>query len=329
MISASTRFFTESDQTMNKNKLLPVESLIKLVGTDPESRKLCNTLFDVWAGVKDAETSNRLLKNLVMRYAELEKQMRELNLELKHSQEALLKDLAAAAEIQKTLLPSSLPTSDKIEAAYEFIPCDKVGGDLINLFRYDDNRWLLWVLDVSGHGPRAAMVTMAVDQFLRSSSELNYLKPIEIMRALNKEFPFSRFESFFTLVYGVVDIDRQVFTYCNSAHPKPILLQPGCRPSFIDGHGPMLGLDFADTWPEVTADFSDGRGILIYTDGLFECSDKNGHIFGETRLLDMLESLQEQDASGLSAAVMAEMRNFMGKIHFQDDLTFLILKSRP
>lgn len=314
---------------MNKNKQLPIESIIKLAGTNSENRKLCNTFFDVWAGVKDAEISNKLLKNLIMRYAELEKQMREINLELKRSQEALLDDLAAAAEIQKTFLPSSLPTSDKIEAAYEFIPCDKVGGDLINLFRYDENRWLLWVLDVSGHGPRAAMVTMAVDQFLRSSSGLNYLKPPEIMKALDKEFPFSRFGSFFTLVYGVVDIDRQVFTYCNSAHPKPIFLQPGCKPAFIDGHGPMLGLDFTDAWSEVVADFSGGRGILVYTDGLFECSNKEGHIFGEARLLEMLNGLQDQDAHGLADAVMSEMRAFMGEVRFQDDLTFLILKSRP
>ena len=308
---------------------VPIDSIIKLAGSGPENRELCNFLLDVWAGVKDAETSNRLLKTLVLHYAEAEKRVRELNLELKKNQDAMLEDLAAAASIQQTLLPSSLPASDKIEAAYEFIPCDKVGGDLVNLVRYDDDRWLLWVVDVAGHGPRAAMITVAVAQFLQSSTGLNYLKPSEIMAALDKEFPFVRFGSFFTIIYGVVDLKHQVFTYCNSAHPKPILLQPYCTPTFIDGHGPMLGLDFQEPWPVVKVDFSEGRGILLYTDGLFECANSGGHILGEEKLLELVAKIQEQDACGFVSAVMSEMRAFMGKARFQDDLTFLILKSRP
>lgn len=310
-----------------KSQTIPVQFITRLAGSDLKGRELGTFLIDIWADVKDVDVNNRLLKNLILRYATVEKQMRALNDELNLRQKAMLEDLAAAASIQKTLLPATLPGSDLVEASFEFLPCDQVGGDLVNLIRRDDEHWLAWVVDVAGHGPRAAMITVAVAQFLQSYSGNDAFQPAAVMKALDKEFPFTRFGSFFTIIYGVVNPLKQTFTYCNSGHPNPILLQPGQAPTFVEGNGPMLGLGIPLPWPEITIDFSSGKSLLLYTDGLVECADASGYLYGEDRLLEMLNRLQNQSVNSLSTSIMSEMRSFMGKVKFQDDFTFLALKS--
>ncbi len=310
-----------------KSQTIPVQCITRLAGSDFKSRQLGTFLIDIWADVKDVDVNNRLLKSLVLRYASVEKEIRALNEELNRRQKTMLEDLAAAASIQKTLLPATLPGSDMVEASFEFLPCDQVGGDLVNLIRRDDEHWLAWVVDVAGHGPRAAMITVAVAQFLQSYSGSEALQPAAVMRALDKEFPFTRFGSFFTIIYGVVNPLKQTFTYCNSGHPNPVLMQPGLSPTFVEGNGPMLGLGIPLPWTEFTIDFSRGKSVLLYTDGLVECADASGHLYGEDRLLEMLNRLQNQSVNSLSTSIMSEMRSFMGKVKFQDDFTFLALKS--
>ncbi|MDD3146937.1 MAG: SpoIIE family protein phosphatase [Candidatus Riflebacteria bacterium] len=310
-----------------KSLKIPVQCITRLAGADMKNRDIGTFLLDIWAEVRDVDVNNRLLKSLILRYAAVENQMRALNSELASRQKAMLEDLAAAASIQKTLLPGSLPSSELVEAAFEFLPCDQVGGDLVNLVRHDDENWYAWVVDVAGHGPRAAMITVAVAQFLQTATN-NQLQPAEVMKALDKEFPFTRFGSFFTIIFGVVNPARQTFTYCNSGHPNPVLLQPGQAPVFIEGNGPMLGLGIPMPWNEITVDFSAGKSLLIYTDGLVECADADGMLFGEDRLLQMLNRLQYQTAPCLSTSIMNEMKTFMGNVKFQDDFTFLALKSK-
>lgn len=306
----------------------PVESVAALAQSNDRDRELAKYLIDIWANVNDTRINNDLLKTLVLRYAEVEKRMRTLNEELKHSQMAFHEDLGAAASIQKTLLPTILPESDRIEVAFEFLPCEQVGGDIVNLLRYDEDNWLVYVLDVAGHGPRAAMVSVAVAQFLQVSSRLKFLKPSSVMAALDKEFPFTRFNSFFTIIYGVFNLRKMTFNYCNSGHPNPVLMQPGLQPIFLEGNGPILGLGLPTAWPEVMVDLTQEKSVLLYTDGLIECANVTGRFFGEERLIEMLNRLQSLSAPCIASLIMNEMREFMGLIKFQDDFTLLVMKSK-
>jgi sigma-B regulation protein RsbU (phosphoserine phosphatase) len=89
-----------------------------------------------------------------------------------------------------------------------------MGGDIFNMFQLDDDHWGIYMLDVSGHGVQAAMVTVSVSQFLQpnsghllsrksgksgTTSELR--APADVLVALDTEFPFERFNNFFTITY--------------------------------------------------------------------------------------------------------------------------------
>jgi len=298
-----------------------------LTGSSSADHDMCSYLVDIWGAVKDVDVNGSLLKDLILRYVETEAQMKTLNEELNRRRKALLEEFAVAAGLQKTLLPTNLPESELFEIAYKFLPCEQVGGDLVGLQRLDEQNWIAWVVDVAGHGASAAMMTVAVADFLQPSSRLDFLQPSSVMEALDREFPFSKTGTFFTIIYGIVNLAEQTFTFANSGHPCPVLLQPGCQPRFIDGSGPMLGVGFSCRWPEVKVDLKGGKSLLLYTDGLVECIGKSEHIFGEQRLLEMLERLQDQPPHSLADSIMSEMHGFMGDKKFQDDFTFLVLKA--
>ena len=159
----------------------------------PPVSLLINELLEAWAQVKDHEVNNELLEELVFKYAEAEKQLKQLNRDLLWQQKRIQQDLDAAADIQKSLLPHNTKIVDRANVAWFFEPCDKIGGDIFNMIQLDDDYWAIYMLDVSGHGVPAAMVTVSVSQLMqlhtgflmqrgpRSSAKVNIKSPVEVM----------------------------------------------------------------------------------------------------------------------------------------------------
>ena len=132
----------------------------------PQLSKLTYQLLEYWATAKDFEINNELLQELVLKYALAERRLNELNKELVWRQERIEEDLAAAADIQKSLLPQKIDSIDHLAVAWKFKPCHQIGGDIFNMAQLDEDHWGIYMLDVSGHGVPAAMVAVSVFQNL-------------------------------------------------------------------------------------------------------------------------------------------------------------------
>ncbi|MGM0601097.1 MAG: PP2C family protein-serine/threonine phosphatase, partial [Candidatus Rifleibacteriota bacterium] len=204
-------------------------SLFKILGKEAEKidSLLLERILEAKASYSDLELNNDILKKLVSDYAALEKKNYQLLIELQNKNQTIKEDLIAAGEIQKSLLPDEQLDLAGYKITWDCIQCDQIGGDLINIFSYDQDNLIFYILDVSGHGPKAAMITVALSQFLLpygpSSQNRDFLSPASIFAELELEFPFGRFSSFFTIIYGVLNHKTGKCRICNSAHPYPIL----------------------------------------------------------------------------------------------------------
>ena len=139
----------------------------------------------------------------------------EKNIELKKKQHQIEQDLKAAAAIQQSLLPNTLPDIPKIDMAWRFEPCGQIGGDIFNVRSLDDTSIGLYMLDVCGHGVPAALIAVSVSQFLQGGRDYSLMEPERvrphtILERLNQSFPFERFESFFSI--HLLYLNRHVFT---------------------------------------------------------------------------------------------------------------------
>jgi sigma-B regulation protein RsbU (phosphoserine phosphatase) len=128
-------------------------------------------------------------KNKLKGYAgNLNRLVAERTEELRHTNEKMLKDLEYARDIQKAMLPDKLPNNDQVTFEAKYYPAEKVSGDFYNIFRLDDNRIGMYISDVCGHGVRAAMLTVFLNQSIKTIKEsegsLEVIRPSKVLENL-------------------------------------------------------------------------------------------------------------------------------------------------
>lgn len=288
---------------------------------DAEANRII-TMLEYQAREKDREINQKLLMKLVENYAQLERELAEKQLQIEE-------DLRAAASIQRSLLPHHLPELDPFGFAAKFIPCNFLGGDMFNVFAVTENILGIYMLDVSGHGIPAAMVTVSVSQTIQEtwSSTLPH-SPKEVLESLEKDYPFERFEKFFTIVYLLLDTTTGQLNYCNAGHPPPLLLHADGRLETLETGGGIVGLSGMLPFAEEGKRMEPGDTLLLYTDGLPEYEDASGECYGQERLAALLPGLRRLEPGALVEEVHGAMMRFGHNRPVQDDVALLAIRCR-
>ena len=268
----------------------------------------------------------------------LAKSMIRANQDLLKKQESLDNDLKAAAEIQKSLLPKVLPGIQSIDVSWKFMPCQRIGGDLFNLLRLDEDHWAIYMLDVSGHGVPSAMVSVSVSQMLRPQTGYVVKKsiipppyytvasPSDVLNELDMEYPIDRFEKFFTISYHVLNIKNGILKYSNAAHPPPVLLHQDGTLELLKEGGTIIGMGGILPFEEGERQLCFGDKLIIYTDGIVEYQDRKGSFYGEERFYMELQRLKDEPVSVIMDGIIESVMNFGEHNEPLDDITLLGLE---
>ena len=298
--------------------------------------QLVRDLMEYKALRKDNETNNQLLKELVMKYSAAEQRLSLLNRELVKKQELLEEDLEAAAGIQQALLPKRPTSAEKLDIAWRFEPCEHVGGDIFNVFWLDDRRHLgCYVLDVSGHGVPAAMVTVSVSQMFqgenggltrRKQAEPPFSRlasPAEVLSMLDQAYPIERFDKYFTMTYLIIDTKDLRLQYSNAAHPHPLLLRKEKVPEPLKRGGTIVGMGGVLPFEDGQKALAPGDKLILHTDGITEYQNREGTLFGDDRFHELLEQMKDRPVAELVKGVYEELMSFGDGEKIQDDVTLL------
>ena len=321
----------------NLNKYLHL-----LKDKDPLLSSLIHQLIEYRATAADNEINHRLLQELISRYAESEIRLKKLNQQLTLKQDRLEQDLIAAAEIQKSLLPTHANYGEILDVAWRFQPCDKIGGDIFNIIQLNDNHWAFYVIDVAGHGVPAAMVAVTVYQYLqlqsgnlmlRPEDSLNnqeVRQPAQVLKFLDREYPFERFNNFFTMNYVILNIKTGTVTSSSAGHPPPIILRKdGTVVTLKKGGRPIgtIDLRISTDEPIVYEQNREQIGaedkLLFYTDGVFEYQNDRGEFYGNKRFHEKLTALKDQPVSDLVEASFESLMAFGNSTAPKDDISLL------
>ena len=99
--------------------------------------------------------------------------------------EAMERELGIAREVQRELLPRSVPQVRGLQLAGACLPAVGVGGDLYDFLPFADELVGLVIADVSGKGIPAALLMAGLQASVRSIARPS-LAPNEVMRRLNE-----------------------------------------------------------------------------------------------------------------------------------------------
>jgi sigma-B regulation protein RsbU (phosphoserine phosphatase) len=267
--------------------------------------------------------------------ARLTKEVMAANEELIRKQELLDEDLKAAAGIQQSLLPQSPPDSDNMAIAWQFMPCERIGGDIFNVVQLDETHLGVYMLDVSGHGVPSALVTVSVSQILRPHKGLflkkaikgppyyEILGPADVLNLLDQEYPIERFNKYFTITYLILNIKDRLIKYSNAAHPPPILLRSDGTLELLDKGGTIIGMGGVLPFEEGQKKAEPGDKLVIYTDGIVEYQDRQGGFYGDERFHEELRRLRDRPISEVVDGVVDSIMDYGDHHPPRDDVTLL------
>ena len=242
--------------------------------------------------------------------------------------ERLLREMTLAQEIQRKLLPQSLPCYSTMEIDAISTPAFEVGGDYYDVVELDGNKLGIVVGDVSGKGVSAAFYMSEVKGIFQSLSRL-YPSPREFMIKANEALSGSIDKhSFVSLIYAVVDVVTGKLTLARAGH-CPLLHLSGESVTYLRPGGMGLGLSngtaFEHSMEESTIHLKPGDVCVFYTDGVTEARHGDDE-FGYERLLQAVVASKQKSASAVKDDILHSVKAHADKEENDDDLTVVVVK---
>ncbi|MFM8449543.1 MAG: PP2C family protein-serine/threonine phosphatase [Haliscomenobacter sp.] len=242
-------------------------------------------------------------------------------------QERLRKEMELAAEVQRMLIPKSMPINSRYEFKSIYKPQLSVGGDYFDFLEFEDGKIVFCIGDFTGKGLAAAL--------LMSNFQANFHTLIaqrldldifirEMNKAVNRITNGERFITFFIAEY---DVYKRRLKYVNAGHNPPLVIS-GNQKDLLNKGCIMLGI--YPEIPEVEIGYctiTDKEAIILtYTDGLTDIKNAEGHYFTEELLSEFASDHYRQPAARFNEQLMDHIDEFRGQETIPDDFTVLTCK---
>jgi sigma-B regulation protein RsbU (phosphoserine phosphatase) len=275
------------------------------------------------------------------RILDLEQQLAKRVTELEQVHERVQKDLAAAAAVQRSLLPDRGAKFAGLQMAWVYEACTEVAGDMFNVQRLDEESVGVYILDVCGHGVPAALLSVTLSRILTPHPQqggilkrlaagghhYELVAPATIAEELNRRFPVLGDPGhYFTFLYGVLNVPARVFRYVRAGHPGPVWIHDGQATAHNEPGGVAIGLGAETAYSEGILDLSHGDILVFHTDGLNEAANANGERFGMERVTTTLAACAHLGVDAAVGGLMTALRAFCGETRPQDDVTVVGLE---
>ena len=239
------------------------------------------------------------------------------------------KELTAGANYLASLLPGPLAGSPS--ADWKFIPSADLGGDAFGYAWIDEDHFMMYLLDVCGHGLAPALMSISAMNVLRNQTlpGADFLSPASVLSCMNDAFQMDRYnDQYFTLWYAVYDRRSRELRYANGGHPPAILMTGASAgtaksvalstPGFIIGGIP--GVEYE----EQTVVLDAHARLYFFSDGLYEITRADGSMMSFDEFMHIVASGPRTE-SALSF-IIDTVRSENDHKPFDDDLAIVEIR---
>lgn len=254
--------------------------------------------------------------------------------EMQNNNARLIQEIEYAKSIQQSLLPARKVNFNKVTFLSEYFPCERLSGDFFDIYRLDEENIGMYVLDVSGHGVSAALMTMFCNNYIKSSEKLimkyRGLKPHRNLKHFYDEFNKMKFpdEMYMVMFFASYNVETGILTYASGGiNCYPILMKRDGRLIYLDKSKgfPICKMSafFTPTYTSETVQLDKGDRVIFYTDGLTD-NVKNKTI-SEEDLEQVLYDYKNRSLKSLNEKLKSYIDYGPGES--EDDITYFIMEA--
>lgn len=229
--------------------------------------------------------------------------------DLEARQKELERDLDAAREAQRMIMPPEEATLGRLTYAMRSKSGRYVAGDLFDVVPLDDGRIAVFLGDVAGKGISAAIL-MATAQAHLNLALLTNPDPAAAVRSVNRYVCEHAAESrFISLWLGVFDPAKRSLTFVDAGHGHWLFRPASAAARRVvadDAGGIPLGIDDSFVYSSASISLSEGDRVIVYSDGVVEQPGPDAELFGNDRAIAALENspTPAADVEALFSAVL-------------------------
>ena len=240
----------------------------------------------------------------------------------------LNEELAEAADYVKNMLPEPI-NKGPVKTDWRFIPSTSLGGDAFGYHWIDEDHFAIYLLDVSGHGVGAALLSVSVLNTLRSQTlpDTNFKDSKQVLESLNMAFPGEdNNDMFFTIWHGVYKKSTRELTYASGGHPPALLLgEDSTKDSvatLLRTPNKVIG-GIPDLICEKSECKIDGPSRLyIFSDGVYEVEKSDGSMWRFQEFAEFMNKAENGDRSRLDH-LYRHAKKIGNSSNFEDDFTIV------
>lgn len=239
-------------------------------------------------------------------------------------------ELAFAKTIQHSSLPNVHPNfsdCEKFDIWATMYTAKEVGGDFFDFYFLDDDKLVFLIADVSGKGIPAAMFMMTSKTILKGYAEAG-MSIEEVMETANNKLSNGNEAGMFVTVWmGVLNLQTGVVTYANAGHNPPLVKRSKGEFEYLDVQADFVlaGME-GMTYKKNEIKLEPGDVIYLYTDGVTEATNMEEELYGEDRLVNILNINTNSTMEDICNAVKTDIDKFVKEASQFDDITMLCLK---
>jgi serine phosphatase RsbU (regulator of sigma subunit) len=242
---------------------------------------------------------------------------------------AVEREVEVASALQSTLVPeSSTARLPGIELAGFFRPAAKCGGDWWSYYELVEERVLVVIGDVTGHGLPSAMITAVVKGAASNmvSVTRGSVSPDALLQELHGAvLQTARGRFAMTCFASIYDPRSRSLRYANAGHTFPYLYRGG-EGRWLEVRGSMLGDEGCCSHQTGEVQLDPDDLLVWYTDGVVEGQAPGGEPFGYGRLTASVREHDRLPADKVRDEIIAEMYRHFGDVVQEDDITLVVGK---
>lgn len=177
-----------------------------------------------------------------------------------------------AGRLQRDLFACPTPRLSGAQLHVLSRPAEAISGDLHELVRLDERRIGITLIDVTGHGLAAAMLSVHIKQLLRSVRAAGVAEhdPAELLQRLNDQLlatPLSECQCLAAL-NAVFDEGDRTVRWVRGGMCHPILVRSGKPPVQLIARGPLVGVTPSPSFEVAEVRLEPGDRLFFHSDGV-------------------------------------------------------------